>query len=179
MWTRIRASVTVAAALMAVAVANAGAAPAKPARPGIAIISEAELLSTLKKHKGKPVVLHFWATWCLPCIAELPEVASIARAAKERGVEFMAVSLDDPTPRAAAKVKAVLAEQLKSPFPTTILRIENADKFIGNIDPRWEGDIPAFFAYDKEGKLRRAFIGELKRADLDKFVGDLGGPPPR
>jgi hypothetical protein len=41
------------------------------------------------------------------------------------------------------------------------------------IDPSWDGTIPAFFAYDRDGKLRRVQVGEMSRDIFDAFVGDL------
>ncbi|HEY8278091.1 MAG TPA: TlpA disulfide reductase family protein [Bdellovibrionota bacterium] len=46
----------------------------------------------LKTLKGKPVVLHFWATWCGPCVVELPELVALSRSRPE--IEFVAVSVD-------------------------------------------------------------------------------------
>ncbi len=151
--------------------ATASAAPrrAKPA----SIISEAQLQQNLKKQRGQAVVLHFWASWCLPCLEELPLVAKLATEAKSRGYHLYSVSLDDPTPPAAAKVGQLLSDRGSPAMTSTILRIEDPDTFISHIDPRWEGTIPAFFAYDTEGKLRGAHVGEMTRAHFDKFVGDV------
>lgn len=46
------------------------------------------------KMKGYPVVLHFWATWCGPCLQELPELLKLADAERARGVTFVAVAID-------------------------------------------------------------------------------------
>jgi cytochrome c biogenesis protein CcmG/thiol:disulfide interchange protein DsbE len=121
--------------------------------------------------------LHLWATWCAACLQELPLVATLARDMRARGIDVYSVSLDDPTERAAAKVARVLAERGGQEMTRTILRMDNPDAFIAHIDPTWEGDIPAFFVYDRAGKLRRAYVGEMTRDVFDHFVGDLSLKP--
>ncbi len=59
--------------------APAGAAPA--VTPSARFITPAQLKATLASHKGHVVVLHFWATWCLPCLKELPLLAKLAHEA--------------------------------------------------------------------------------------------------
>ena len=49
---------------------------------------------SLKTLKGKPIFLHFWATWCFPCIEEFPEIIQIAERYKNSDLQFVAISLD-------------------------------------------------------------------------------------
>jgi thiol-disulfide isomerase/thioredoxin len=81
---------------------------------------EVELLDgsawRLTEHKGKPVVLVFWASWCGPCKKELPALAELQRARGPWPVEFLAVSVDED--RAANKA-AALVERWDLPFPAT------------------------------------------------------------
>jgi thiol-disulfide isomerase/thioredoxin len=116
------------------------------------------------------VVLHLWATWCLPCLKELPLLAKLAREASSRGVDFVAVSLDDPTERDAALVGRVLAAKTGNPQWSPILKADRAEDFVADVVPTWEGEIPAFFAYDREGHLRRTLIGNMSRSDFERLV---------
>lgn len=142
----------------------------------VTIITPDDMVKQIAAHKGRAVVLQLWATWCLPCLEELPIVAAFARDMRAKGVEVVSISLDDPSVPAAWKVGRILHEKTGSKLPSSIVKIDDPDKFIGIIDPRWDGDIPALFAYDRTGKKRRAFVGEVKRADLDKLVADLIAP---
>ena len=153
-----------------------GVAAAGSEKPA-SIISLDDLRSTMKQRHGRVLVLHLWATWCAPCVQELPLVAALARDARARGIDVYSVSLDDPTEGAAAKVARVLAERGGEAMTRTILRMADPDAFIAQIDPAWEGDIPAFFVYDRAGKLRRALVGEMTRDGFDRFVGDLLAKP--
>src|SRR4051812_4042775 len=50
---------------------------------------------TLESFKGTAVLLHFWATWCPPCLDEMPKLVELARSLKGRSVKIVAISLDD------------------------------------------------------------------------------------
>jgi thiol-disulfide isomerase/thioredoxin len=156
------------------AVAPAGATPA--AVPSARFITPAQLKATLASHKGRVVVLHLWATWCLPCLKELPLLAKLAREASTRGIDFLPVSLDDPTERSAALVGRVLAAKTGNPQWSPILNTDYVEDLVGDLIPSWEGEIPAFFVYDREGHLRRALIGNISPSDFERLVGDLLSP---
>ena len=156
------------------AVAPVGATPA--VAPSARLITPAQLKATLVSHKGRVVVLHFWATWCLPCLKELPLLAKLAREASSRGVDFLPVSLDDPTERSAALVGRVLAAKTGNPQWSPILNAEYIEDLAADLAPSWEGEIPVFFAYDREGHLRRTLIGNLGRGDFERLVSDLLPP---
>ncbi len=156
------------------ATALAGEARASDDPTPAAIISEADLKEEVKKHRGRVLVLHFWATWCVPCLEEVPLISGLVRAFRPKGVDILSVSLDDPTERAAAYVGRVLRERQGDAMTNMILRAESADAFVARIDPRWDGQLPAFFVYDREGNLRRAFVGIMTRAHFDKLVADVG-----
>jgi thiol-disulfide isomerase/thioredoxin len=148
------------------------AAAANPVR----IISVDELRSAMKGHRGRVLVLHLWATWCLPCLQELPLVGALAREGPSRGVDLLSVSLDDPSPGSAAAVARVLSERGSVAMTRNILRVDNPEALVASIDPHWEGAIPAFFAYDRQGKLRHAEVGEMTRDGFDQMVRDLLTP---
>jgi thiol-disulfide isomerase/thioredoxin len=156
------------------AVAPAGATPA--VAPSARLITPAQLKATLASHKGHVVVLHFWATWCLPCLKELPLLAKLAREASSRGIDFLPVSLDDPTERGAALVGRVLAAKTGNPQWSPILNAEYVEDLVADLAPSWDGEIPVFFAYDREGHLRRTLVGNMSRGDFERLVSDLLPP---
>jgi thiol-disulfide isomerase/thioredoxin len=145
--------------------------------PSARFITPAQLKSTLAGHKGRVLVLHFWATWCWPCMQELPLLAKLAREAGPRGIDFVPVSLDDATERNAAWVGRVLHAKTGDASWSPILKWDPADANIDDVvDPAWGGEIPVFFSFDREGRLRHAMVGTLGRGDFERLVGDLVVP---
>ena len=67
----------------------------------------------IRDYRGKPVVLNFWATWCVPCREEMPMFAEVAKQYTERGITFIAASLDSPETR--PKIPEFLSH-MASPF---------------------------------------------------------------
>jgi thiol-disulfide isomerase/thioredoxin len=117
------------------------------------------------------VVLHFWATWCLPCLHELPMISQFAREMKPRGLEVLSLSLDDPETK-GSRVGSLLAQKAPNLTPS-IVRFDDPDNFINAIDADWGGTIPAVFAYDQKGQLRGSVVGETTREELDQLVAAL------
>ncbi|HEX7598584.1 MAG TPA: redoxin domain-containing protein [Polyangia bacterium] len=143
------------------------------------LISPAQLRADLAAHKGRVVVLHFWATWCEPCLEELPVLVPLAREASKHGIDILPVSLDEPTERNAALVGRILAAATGSPTWSPILKTENLERFVKEITPGWHGEIPAFFAFDRAGRLRHSLVGTLDPADFERLIGDLITPEER
>jgi cytochrome c biogenesis protein CcmG, thiol:disulfide interchange protein DsbE len=99
-----------------------GAAPSltlEPSRaPALKLRTVAgETLTLEKLTAGGPVVLDFWATWCRPCVAELPELEALYRKHRERGLTVIGISLDGP--RNFAKVRP-FASKLGLTFPIAL-----------------------------------------------------------
>ena len=149
--------------------AGVGRATTESAR----VITESELKVELERHRGRTVILHFWASWCLPCLAELPLLARLAQDSRGKGVDFLAVSLDNPSQQSAQHVGALLARRIRDPHWSAILKISDADAFMKSIDPNWEGAIPVFFAYDQNSRLRRSHLGNISQVEFDELISGL------
>jgi thiol-disulfide isomerase/thioredoxin len=125
--------------------------------------------SLVAKNKGKVVLLHFWATWCPPCADEFPALVKVYTAYKTRGLEVIAVSLNDFSEM--QDVMSFVHEQ-KPSFPLYIAGTVN-ETFYQSIDKRWSSGVPLTMIYDKTGKLRYFHDGARTYAQFDRDVQSL------
>jgi len=129
------------------------------------------LKKAIAAHKGHVVVVNFWATWCGPCVAEFPAFVKISNAYKRKGLIFMAVSADSPKDL-NSKVKPFLARQ-GGTFAAYLEHSADPQTFINAFDPKWQGDLPRTFIYDKRGKLVKTMGEDHTGAALAKAVAPL------
>jgi len=153
------------------------AARPAPARAGdeLTPLDVTRLGEEMRKARGRDLFIHLWASWCGPCLEELPDVDRFAREARARGATFLSVSLDDP--RRAAHVLDVLHRRAPNLTPF-VARFDDPDKFIALFSTEWEGAIPALFSYDRQGKLRGSVVGEIENADIRRMLADISVAPP-
>ena len=116
--------------------------------------------------KGKVVVVDFWATWCGPCVAEMPKMKDLYAKYKDKGVEFIGVSLDQPRDQGGYDELKAFVEKNKIEWPQYYEAKVSARDFATN----WGINvIPTVFAVDAEGKL---FTTEA-RGKLEDLIPQL------
>lgn len=144
--------------LVAVAVASlAAAAPAQTPGPAANLVpaSAADILRAVNAPGAAVVIVNVWATWCLPCREEMPDILRLRRAYAARGLRLILVSGDFS---ADAEPAAAFLREQGVDFPT-YLKNENDMEFINALDPHWSGALPVTFVYDGVGHLRRSVYG--------------------
>ncbi|RYY98566.1 MAG: TlpA family protein disulfide reductase [Chitinophagaceae bacterium] len=117
----------------------------------------------------RPTVINFWATFCKPCIAEIPHFQELVKRYDSAGIRLLLVSLDltETYPKLPAFAK-------KRGFSAPILFLDetNADLFCPPVDPKWSGAIPAtlflnpatgYRAFYEESLSRERFQEELRK----------------
>lgn len=107
---------------------------------------------SFEQFKGKPVFLNVWATWCPPCVREMPSIARLAADPKLKGVAFVCVSVDEQT----ETVKRFLEGK---GWPMTVLRAEGLPSVFST------DGIPATFIIAPDGKVVASEVGS---ADWDE-----------
>ncbi len=115
-----------------------------------------------------PLIINFWATYCKPCIAEMPHFEKLAAKYKEKGLTVVFVSLDmeDDYP---VKVDSFVA---KRKLQNKVLWLDetNADYFCPKIDPKWSGAMPATLFVNNTKSYRRLLEEELTEEELEKEI---------
>src|SRR5688500_8794581 len=91
------------------------------------------------KNSNRPTVVNFWATFCKPCIAEIPHFQKLVRQYEKDSVQLLLVSLDMDK-MYLAKIKA-FASRFKFTAPIVFLDETNADVFCPRVDEKWSGAI--------------------------------------
>jgi len=133
-------------------------------------VDESAYLKIVAAQKGKVVLVNFWATWCVPCRAEMPSLAKMQARLKAKGFTLLTISADEPEQQAQA---AEFLAKYGVPWPAYLKTAKDDDKFIGIVEPKWSGALPALVLYDRSGKKARFFVGESKMADVEAAITKL------
>ncbi len=143
--------------------------PAQQAAPALKLHDLKGTPHLLEDYRGKPVLLNFWATWCVPCAAEMPLLNEMQKQYQGR-VIFIAASIDDEDmkPQVEAFIKKHQGEALTVMMGATL---DSLDDFGVN-----QG-MPGTVFIDTEGKIVDRRTGALKRADLEQVLRKLAGEP--
>lgn len=132
----------------------------------------ADLQTVMDTAQG-PTIINFWATFCKPCIAELPHFQEAARRYRDRGVRLILVSLDlkESYPKAVEHFVA----KLKLTSPVVFLDESNADRFVPAVDPSWSGAIPATLFLNRGKGYRQFYEEEMSKARLEEAIRKMLG----
>lgn len=141
--------------------------------PAVTEIDTAGLLRLLKRENPRPLLVNFWATWCDPCRDEFPDLVRIDAAYRDKGLDFIAVSLDDLKDINTEVPKFLRA--MNAQMPAYLLNVPDPSVAITAVDARWSGALPATFLYDAQGKISYKHFGRITfeelRAAIEKQVG--------
>ncbi len=140
------------------------------AQPKLTPVDQPGYSKLVAAHKGKVVLVEFWATWCKPCRAEMPELVKLEQKLRARGFELVTISTDEADAVPAAL--KVLGEN-HVPGTTYLRKAADDDKFCDAIDPKWGGALPALFLYDRSGRKTRSFIGETPSQTIEAAINKL------
>lgn len=119
-------------------------------------------------HSDHPLIVDFWATFCAPCVKEIPYLQSTADKYKADGVELLLVSLDLPDSY-PSKISAH-AEKNNYHVPIIWLNETNADYFCPKIDKKWSGGIPSSLFINNKTKYRKFFDRQLTDLQVEQEV---------
>ena len=115
-----------------------------------------------------PLIINFWATWCKPCLEEIPYFMEEAKLHKKDSLQLLLVSLDMkeafPT-----QIKKTIARR-KITVPVKWLDETNADYFCPKIDPKWSGALPSSLFINNKTGYRKFFEEQLSHEKLKKEI---------
>ena len=152
---------------------NAPEAKGNPgASPGaIATVDAAKMGENIKAARGTVVVVNLWATWCPPCVAEMPELARFYNETRRSEVTFISVNANAPE-TIAGEVKPFV-EKNKLPFPVCVLSKVDPEALGKATGAEISGAIPLTLVYDRAGKLQKTLEESVTFDSLMALVKPL------
>lgn len=124
----------------------------------------------LEHHRGKPLLVNFWATWCEPCRDEYPMLNELAKQYAPQGLQVVGVSMDDDGDlilmrRFLARYKPVFPNYRKIPGEEAAFR--------ESVLPGWTGTMPVSIFYARDGRQATHFLGEKGREQYEEAIRGL------
>jgi len=113
-------------------------------------VQDSDRKVTLSDLRGQIVVLNFWATWCPPCVEEMPSLVNLQQRMKAQGITVLAVSVDQD--------ESAYHKLLKQ-YGVNLLTVRDPDEKSKNLYGTVK--IPETYIIDRNGVLRRKFIGAV------------------
>lgn len=144
-----------------------GAAPA----PAAELIDAAGLRQRLAAQRGKIVVLNLWATWCVPCLREIPDLVAVAQELAPRGVTLLGLSMDEPS---------ALAEQVEPfrrkhfpQFHTALRATADMDSIVSVVDPAWNEILPTTYLIGRDGQVAKKIQGKRTLEQFRELIKEM------
>lgn len=128
-------------------------------------------LETYISESDTPLIISFWATWCAPCLEEMPYLQEAAKKYADKGVSLVLISLDSEKAFPAKINEFIRKKGIKASI--FWLNETNADYFCPRIDPEWSGAIPATLFVNNGLKRRNFFERQLSKEEIYEEVGKL------
>lgn len=127
------------------------------------------LKKVLEAKSGEIQVINFWATWCAPCVKELPLFEKLTNESRP-GVKITLVSLDF-----ADKVDKVNSFLARKQFKSQVLLLDEVDynSWIDRVEKDWSGAIPATLVINSSTGKRKFVEKELQEGDLEKMIAEV------
>ncbi|CAL2082091.1 TlpA disulfide reductase family protein [Tenacibaculum sp. 190524A05c] len=137
---------------------------------GLKVLNFDELKPFIEKNDDKTHVVNFWATWCKPCVEELPAFEKIHEENKDKNVEVLLVSLDFPNEIESHLIPFIMEHKLAP--EVIVLDDPDQNKWINGVDKSWSGALPATIIYNKNKRsfYEQSFSYDALNQELQKFI---------
>lgn len=139
----------------------------------IRVVNFEDLKPAFIKQDDRLYVVNFWATWCAPCVKEIPDFMEVnSEFSKSENFRMVLVSLDD-SDNLESGVKTFITDKKIENVDLYLLDdIKRMNEWIPAVDPAWSGSIPATL-FIRNGKNLRFVSGPLEKDELRKIIAEL------
>jgi thiol-disulfide isomerase/thioredoxin len=147
-------------------------APAQPADSAVTALLAQTLPDVDGKSQafsqwaGRPMVVNFWATWCAPCVQEMPELSALQAELAPRKIQILGIGIDSPSNIAE------FSHKYKISYPLYVAGMGGTElsRQFGNKT----GSLPFTVLIGADGKIRKQYLGRLKFDELRRDLKELG-----
>lgn len=136
--------------------------PAPPAQPELTLEDLDGQQHALTDYRGELVVVNFWATWCPPCMEEIPMLIEAQEALRAQGLRILGPAMDDK----AAVARFVERQGMNYPVFADPAQVGPALSALGDT----QGALPYTVVIDRDGKLVESHHGKLDRDEFDALI---------
>ncbi|MEE1944414.1 TlpA disulfide reductase family protein [Pedobacter sp. KR3-3] len=137
----------------------------------VKLLSLSQLEQRVARGKDTTYVVNFWATWCGPCVEELPNFEKLQQQNQGKPLKVLLVSLDFKSKLQKEVVPFVLKNKIKS--EVYVINEPDQQQFIEKVDPKWSGAIPATLFINTKRQLRTFYEKEFTYQELTKTLANL------
>ena len=133
----------------------------------VKIINAGDLRNILNYCNDTALLINVWATWCVPCREEFPDLVKISKSYAGK-VRIIGISVDD-SEVLKSKVIPFIKEQ-NANFEIYLLKVVEPEDFINLLNKKWSGAIPATFIYDKNRNEKEMLIGKQSYKSFEEAL---------
>ena len=124
----------------------------------ISVINPDSFASIIKKRNQKVLFVNVWATWCIPCIEEFPELIKLNEKYSKKDVDIITLNINLLS-EMDSKVIPFLKKN-KNTIPVFMAENDNIDDLINLLDKNWSGAVPVSFVFNKRGQMFSSVFGK-------------------
>ncbi|MET0266751.1 MAG: TlpA disulfide reductase family protein [Duganella sp.] len=121
--------------------------------------------TALAQYQGKAMLVNFWATWCAPCVQEMPELSELSSGEEGKKLQVIGIGIDSPSNIAA------FSDKYKITYPVLVAGMSGTElsKQFGNVN----GGLPFTVLIGADGQVKKTYLGRLKFDELRKDLATL------
>ena len=134
----------------------------------IRLLTPANFKETLTQAEEDLVFVNFWATWCVPCMEEFPDLVKLEKEYGDKAIAFWAVSCDTEEDR-KTKVPQFLEEQ-GSGLTSFAINLSEQEEMIETVSPDWQGTLPTTFILRRSGEILFQHSGKMSFEEFKAMV---------
>ena len=142
------------------------------AAQNVPVINLDQLEERLEQGRDTTYVVNFWATWCSPCVKELPYFENLGATRANKPFKVLLVTLDFAESLNTKVIPFIKKKEIKS--EVLLLDESNPNKWIPRVSNAWSGAIPATIFINKQKKTRHFHEGSFKEGELDSKLNEIG-----